>query len=280
MKRLLMLLLVLGVVTLAAERRSPRLSKTRQAPTDLEISGLAETSGRPVFISHAELMKLDAISLTVKQDAELKRDAQYVGLPFATLLKSLPVRKGADTVFAYAHDAYMGYFTPDYIERHQPFLALMLDGKPPEQWPPSGYNTPLGPYMVSHPDFKPADSVVGQPESPQIPFGVVRLQFATAAATVDRLKVNAALTNDVMAAGQKLALRNCLACHHHDDFGGTKAQRPWIILATWAKADAGYFRRYVRNPQGVNPASKMPGFKDWSDETIEAVRSYFAAFTP
>lgn len=277
---LLLLLLALGVVAIAAEKRSVKLMAKRKAPTDLEVSGLAAKADRPMFVAHAELMQLGTISLTVTNDAELKRDAQYVGLPVDTLLKMLPVAKDADTVFAYAHDAYMGYFTPDYIRRHHPFFALMLDGKPPEQWPRGEYNLPLGPYMVSHPDFKPSDSVLGLPEGPMIPFGVVRVQFARASQTIDRLKVKAATTNDVVSAGQKLALRQCLACHHHDNFGGTKAQRPWLILATWAKADANYFRRYVRNPKAVNPAANMPGFKDWPDETIEAVRRYFAEFTP
>jgi cytochrome c553 len=60
--------------------------------------------------------------------------------------------------------------------------------------------------------------------------------------------------------------------------GGTKAGRPWQVLAAWAAASPDYFTAYVRNPRSKNPQAQMPGMSGYDDKTISALEAYFRTF--
>ncbi len=231
-------------------------------------------------VGYPALLAKAAPPVKVELDPELGRAAEFRGVALAELPRLLGAGPDADLIILRAADNYFSCFPKDYVVGHQPFLAVEIDGAPPSRWPKTSYGAALGPYLVSHPKFVGAELLPGLKESPRFPYAVVSLEFARAAETLDRLKVAGAATNHTLRIGETLALSACISCHHAGDFGGTLAQRPWVILSTWAKADPGYFRRYVRDPKSVNPAAKMGGFKDWPDEAIEAVRGYFAANSP
>lgn len=230
-------------------------------------------------VAYADLLQRAKMTVRAEKDLELGRAAEFQGVPLSELPRVLGAAPDADVMLMRAADNYFSFFTRDYIERHSPFLAVRIDGLPPSQWPKTSYGAALGPYLVAHEKFDGAELLVGLKEPAKFPYAVVSVEFARAADTVDRLKVSGAATNASLRVGQTLALTACISCHHAGDFGGTLAQRPWMILSTWAKADPSYFRRYVRDPKSVNPNSKMGGFKDWPDEAIESVRRYFAAYT-
>jgi hypothetical protein len=56
------------------------------------------------------------------------------------------------------------------------------------------------------------------------------------------------------------------------------ASVPWPVLAAMAKGSPDLFANYVRNPQAVNPNSKMEGSPGYDDPTIAALRAYFTTF--
>ena len=60
--------------------------------------------------------------------------------------------------------------------------------------------------------------------------------------------------------------------------GGTKAGRPWLVLAAWAAAAPEYFSAYVRDPKSKNANAEMPGNPNYDDATINALISYFRTF--
>jgi mono/diheme cytochrome c family protein len=135
----------------------------------------------------------------------------------------------------------------------------------------------MAPFYLSYADFRPAEEILGLPEGPLLPYAVTRLHFASAA-ELDAL-LPAGLTG-AAAQGARLARRDCLSCHFHHGVGGQLSGRPWALIATWAKIDPNYVRKYVRNPKGVQPESKMPGFPHYGDEAVEALVAYFKAFQP
>lgn len=248
--------------------------------TPLRVFGLLAGGKTNAVVDYPTLLAKASLTANVEHDPELARAAEFRGIPLADLAGHLGAAPAADLILMRAADNYFSFFTADYVARHQPFLAVQVDGAVPSRWPKTSYGAALGPYLVAHPKFEGAELLPGLRESARIPYAVVSVEFARASATLDRLKVGGVATNQSLRVGQSLALSACISCHHAGNFGGTLAQRPWVILATWAKTDPGYFRRYVRNPKSVNPAAKMGGFKDWPDEAIEAVRGYFAAYSP
>jgi mono/diheme cytochrome c family protein len=246
----------------------------------LRVFGKLAGRTNNVVVGYPALLAKAAPPVKVELDPELGRAAEFRGVALAELPRLLGAGPDSDLIILRAADNYFSCFPKDYVDRHQPFLAVEIDGAPPSRWPKTSYGAALGPYLVSHPKFVGAELLPGLKESPRFPYAVVSLEFARAAETLDRLKVAGAATNHSLRIGETLALSACISCHHAGDFGGTLAQRPWVILSTWAKADPGYFRRYVRDTKAVNPAAKMGGFKDWPAEAIEAVRGYFAAYSP
>lgn len=256
------------------------LPRARAEEMSLRVFGKLAGGTSNFVVGYPALLAKAAPLVKVEFDPELGRAAEFRGVPLAEIPRLLGAGSDADMIILRAADNYFSCFPKDYVVRHQPFLAVEIDGAPPSRWPKTSYGAALGPYLVSHPKFVGAELLPGLKESPRFPYAVVSLEFARAAETLDRLKVAGAATNQSLRIGETLAFSACISCHHAGDFGGTLAQRPWVILSTWAKADPGYFRRYVRDPKSVNPAAKMGGFKDWPDEAIEAVRGYFAAYSP
>jgi len=73
---------------------------------------------------------------------------------------------------------------------------------------------------------------------------------------------------ELSEAGRKLVSANgglsCTQCHSVGDFGATAVfEAPGLNLAySNRRIEPSYFRRWLRNPQSVDPETKMPGYFD------------------
>jgi mono/diheme cytochrome c family protein len=76
--------------------------------------------------------------------------------------------------------------------------------------------------------------------------------------------------------GYKIAQQNCYRCHNMGAEGGQMASIPWPVIGGLAKGD--FFAKYVRNPQALNPRSRMAASPEYDDQTIAALQAYFATF--
>ncbi|HLX68748.1 MAG TPA: hypothetical protein VKV04_03885, partial [Verrucomicrobiae bacterium] len=95
------------------------------------------------------------------------------------LISRFAQKPDAEMVTAVCDDLYETHYPRDYISAHHPLLVLEIDGQPPFGWPKSsdGSGSSMGPYLISHPHFTPAFKVLSHEDEPQIPWGVVRLEF-------------------------------------------------------------------------------------------------------
>jgi len=135
---------------------------------------------------------------------------------------------------------------------HQPILALKINELPPANWPTNAevHGAAMGPFLISHAKFTPRFKILAHEDEPQIPWGVVRLEFRKEAAVLEAIAPRGAHANEASVKnGYMIARQNCFRCHDNKGEGGTKAGRPWQVLAAWAEAPPARFAAYVRNNQ-------------------------------
>jgi hypothetical protein len=264
MKPVIAALLVAGTMLFAVP------THPRQAPTDLEV-------GTGHFISYQDLLRLPQVSFTTSGDDNFHLPARVSGVPLEELRRSLDPK--ADMVVALCADGYRSHYSAAYLQAHHPVLVLTVNGKPQDGWPKTHTGSELGPYVISNPDFAPSFQVLSHSDEAQIPFRVVGLEFR------DEHEVLAAIAphGDYAAGspvmdGYRIAQQNCFRCHNMGAEGGHMASVPWPILGAVAKTSPEFFARYVRNPQAVNPQSKMAASPEYDDRTIAALEAYFSTF--
>ena len=80
-------------------------------------------------------------------------------------------------------------------------------------------------------------------------------------------------------AGREQWIHSCTSCHHGPgtSFGGTKADRPFEVLAAHAGYNAAYFKKYVRAPTSVMPGAKMQAHPDYTDEQLAEIIAFIVA---
>lgn len=255
----------------------------RAAATDLEIGGdLASLpAGSTRYLSREDLLRLPQVTFTVANDPNFTKPTEVSGVLLETLVHEISGSPDADLAIAISSDQYRGHYPRAYLREHHPLLVLKVNGQPPDGWPKDseGHGLDMGPYMISHQDFKPAFRVLAHEDEPQIPWGVVRIEFR------DEKKVLSAIApqgsgESVARAqdGYRIAQQNCFRCHNMNDEGGRKAHRPWLVLAAWAESSPDYFAAYVRNPQAQNPRAQMTGNPGYDDATLQALIAYFRTF--
>ena len=246
------------------------LMPTRQAPTDLEV-------GAGQFISYQQLLRLPQVSFTTSADDNFPVPAQVSGVSFEELLRLLDPKE--DMVVAICADGYRSNYPAGYIQAHHPVLVLSVNGKAQDGWPKTHDGGEMGPYVISNPAFTPSFKVLSHSDEAQIPFQVVRLEFR------NEREVFAGITphGDFAAGspvmdGYRIAQQNCFRCHNQGAEGGQMAHIPWPLLGALAKSSPDFFARYVRDPQSVNPHSKMAASPQYDDQTIAALQAYFSTF--
>jgi len=264
---------------------SIKMEARRQSPLDLEIGG--DLPGLPTgsvrYIAREELMKLPQVSNAVDDDANFAGKAEISGVLLTELMKALAVPQAGTMAVAICVDQYHAHFPEEYVRAHQPILALKINGLLPANWPTNAevHGAAMGPFLISHAKFTPSFKVLAHEDEPQIPWGVLRLEFRKETAALAAIAPRGPHANETgVKDGYVIAQQNCFRCHDNKGEGGTKSGRPWPVLAAWAEASPARFAAYVRNPQAVNAKSQMAPSPQYDDATMQALIGYFKTFLP
>ncbi len=268
------------------------LSLARKSASDLEVGG--ELAGLPRgatrYVTLASLLTLPQVTYTGTDDTNFAGAAVGVtnvsgtkisGVPLAELARALAAAPDSDMVVAICDDKYRANYPRDYVKAHQPLLVLRVNGRLVPGWPKDRetHRFSMGPYMISHPKFTPAFTVLSHTDEAQIPWGVVRIEFRDERAVFGAIAPRGPRAQDAgVQAGYRIAEQNCFRCHNMGGEGGEKSGRPWLVLAAWAAASPEYFSAYVRDPKKKNRHAEMPANRGYDDVTLRAIREYFATF--
>jgi mono/diheme cytochrome c family protein len=260
------------------------LHTSRSDPLDLEVGGelAGVEKGGTRYLSRQDLLALPQMKFTVSDDSNFAAPVEVRGVALEQLAKHLGKSPQSELVVAICDDLYRANYPRAYVTAHHPVLVLEINGQPPDGWPKDHetHGFSMGPYMITHPHFIPGFKILSHVDEPQIPWGVVRLEFREEErvfAVIAPRGADAA-AQDVQA-GYKIAQQNCFRCHNMGGDGGQKAGHPWLVLSASATTDSDYFRAYVHNPQSKNPSAQMPAFPQYDQATLNALQAYFRTFT-
>jgi mono/diheme cytochrome c family protein len=259
------------------------LHAERSAPGDLEIGG--ELAGLPAgavrYVRYGDLLTLPQERYTISDDSNFKGRAEISGVALATLAGLFGQASHSDLIVAICYDKYRSNYPSDYLVAHHPILVLKINGQLRDKWPLSEYGGPLGPYLVSHPTFKPSFTVLSHKDEAQIPFGVTRLDFRTESVVFSTIRPEGKWAKDSPVwQGYEIARQDCFRCHGLYGEGGERASRSWLVLSAWAATDSTRFQQYIHNPQSIQACAKMPAHGDYDEATLAALTAYFTTFTP
>jgi mono/diheme cytochrome c family protein len=259
------------------------LNRVRSAPSDLEVAG--DLAGLPAgttwYVPLDSLLAWPLVTYTVSDDTNFIGATKVSGVPLEELARALGATPKADMVVAICDDKYRANYPREYVAAHHPLLVLKVNGEPPARWPndPETHHNSMGPYMISHPKFTPRFKILGHTDEPQIPWGVVRVEFRNEKTVFGAIAPRGAHFSDLAVQdGYRIAQQNCFRCHNAGREGGEKAGRPWLLLAAWASAAPDSFAEYVRDPKKVNAHTEMPGNAAYDEATVRALRAYFVTF--
>jgi hypothetical protein len=278
------LLALLAAATLALPAcADPRgiLHMQRTSPGDLEVGGeLASLPpGSTRFVHYEDLLALPQENYTVSDDSNFPPNTAIGGVELTTLARLFGQSPESTLIVAICYDRYRANYPLDYRAAHRPLLVLRINGHLRDRWPRSPNGGPMGPYLITHPFFKPAFKVLSHQDEPQIPFGVTRLEFRRESVVFGAIRP-AGNWRDGSPIGQGyiIARQDCFRCHNMGTEGGQKAGRSWLQLAAVAYADPRRFQQIIRNPAAVTPGAKMPAEPGYDDATVEALTEYFRTF--
>jgi mono/diheme cytochrome c family protein len=259
-----------------------RAHAERLLATDLAIGG--DLAGLPPgstrYLSREDLLSLPQVMYTVTDDANFAGPTEITGILLEELSRALAAEPVADLVVAVCADQYHAHYSREYLAEHHPLLVLKVNGRPPDRWPKyaEGHGQDMGPYMISHQTFTPSFKVLGYPDEPQIPWGVIAVEFRNEKKFLGAIAPRRDASDANVQAGYQIAQQNCLRCHNMGNVGGQKARHPWLVLSAWATASPEHFAAYVRNPRSPNPAAAMPANPNYDDVTLQALIAYFRTF--
>jgi mono/diheme cytochrome c family protein len=260
-----------------------RLHAQRSSPLDLEVSGeklREEGSAAPThYLTRDDLLTLPQVTYTVADDANFIGPTEISGVLLEDLARALA--PDSDLIVALCSDDYHANYPHSYIAAHHPLLVLKINGRPPAGWPKDSdtHRYGMGPYLISHAKFSPAFKIFSHSDYPQVPWGVVRLEFRNEKTVFAAIAPSGPQAPDAaVQAGYRIAQQNCFRCHNSGPEGGMKSGHPWLVLSAWAAASPQYFTDYVRHPQSRNPNAQMPGNPSYDDATIAALIAYFKSF--
>ena len=284
MRRLLVFWLALVAVGNLRAAGVGILHERRSSASDLEVGG--ELKGLPAgstrYVRYEDLLRLPQERYTVSDDSNLKGKAEIQGVALETLARLLGGASGSSAdylmVVAICSDEYRTNYPRAYVAAHHPLLVLRINGEGPEKWPASEYGGPLGPYLISHPFFKPAFKVLSHEDEAQVPFSVTRIEFRREARVFGAIAPRGSAVPDMVGQGYAIARQDCFRCHNMGVEGGTMAGESWIELGRMAEEDGRRFRQAIRDPASVKAGAKMPAHADYDDATLDALTAYFRTF--
>jgi len=261
------------------------LQDHRSAPGDLEIGG--ELAGLPHgttrYIRYQDLLNLPQEKYTISDDTnfhgKFHGKTQIEGVPLEALARLLGDAPNDAMIVAICYDHYRSNYPRDYLAAHRPLLVLRINGQARDHWPPSEYGDSMQPYLISHPTFRPAFTILSHEDEPQIPYGVTRLEIRRESVVFGAICPHGEWpANSPVEQGYAIARQDCFRCHNMGAEGGTLAGRSWLKLAAIANHDPARFHQIIHDPVSVTPGAKMPAHKDYDDATLNALTAYFKTF--
>ncbi len=261
------------------------LHQKRASAGDLEVGG--ELKGLPAgatrYIRYTDLLRLPQEKYTVSDDTNFAGKTEIAGVSLESLERLLGGTPDDAMVVAICYDKYRTNYPHEYVAAHRPLLVLRINGMLRDRWPQSENGGPMGPYLISHPFFKPAFKVLSHEDEPQIPYGVTRIEVRRESVVFGAIRPNREGGGDWAAdsaveQGYAIARQDCFRCHNMGAQGGTMAGVSWIRLGKMADADGARFRQTIRNPASVTPGAKMPAHAAYDDATLDALTAYFRTF--
>ncbi|HXC86315.1 MAG TPA: cytochrome c [Candidatus Cybelea sp.] len=267
----------------AQPRSRQVLREKRSSGLDLEVRG--DLAGLPAgsvrYIAREDLKALPQVTYTVTDDRNFVGAVEVRGVALEVLAREFAGSGEKALIVAVSGDLYRAHYPQGYVQAHRPVLVMEIDGEGPASWPKSkeGSGSAMGPYLISHPHFTPSFKVLGNEEEPQIPWGVVRLEFRSEEAIFGEIAPPAVNAGEAeVHAGYRIARQNCLRCHGPASYGRLKGQIAWSGIAFFADSSPRGFAAYVRNPRSVAQSAEMPGNPAYDDATVEALIAYFRTF--
>jgi mono/diheme cytochrome c family protein len=276
---------ITALFILASSAQSfPVLREKRQLPSDLEVSGAL--AGIPPestrYISRDELLALPQTNFTVADDTNFAGATKIRGVKLEDLAGALGVSLRTEMAVAICEDGYRANYPHDYLAAHHPVLVLEVNGKPPAGWPKDSaeHKYDMGPYMISNPKFTPAFNVLSHADAPQIPWGVVHIEFRDEKLVYEAIAPRGPRAQDRdVQNGLRIAEQNCFRCHNAGREGGQKSGLSWRLLGTMAAKSPHDFAAYIHDPRAENPSAQMPGNPQYDDATLAALTAYFRTFS-
>jgi cytochrome c2 len=265
----------------AAQARALDLHTQRGSPYDLALTGrlAGVPSGEARYARWGDLRALPTTKLPLA--GEFVEGPQVLTVVFLDdLWKALPVGPGADTFLATCGDGYAAVFTFAFISKYRPFLVLEIDGKGPEDWPPPGLTFNPGPFVITvSADLVPAAAAYRDIEHKK-PWGVTTLEVANyaeryAAAFSGKWADLSPQAGD----GREIWINSCASCHPGPAgiFGGTKAGRPFQVIAAYAGYDRPFFMKYVRDPKSLVRSAKMEPHPKYTDNDLSNLIAFITS---
>jgi len=273
--------LIAAVLSGAAALALP-LTATRQGATDLAFSGQFEAvpKAEKRFVSHAALEALPAVTTMRERPMPPMKEAELTVLPLEALLAELPLAPGADGIALRCADQWVSFYTLDFIRKYKPYVLLRHDGKRPEEgWPLLMGREPLTPYFLNVPAAVAKVLTGGGEYGNFDPTQVVELEAVNTAEFFAPYYAGAlAKLEGPAAAGRKIFLRQCFACHQGPGgVGGNVSQRPLAVLRIHATLNADYFRAFVKNPKKFMPETMMPKHENFTPEMFDQLIAFLGA---
>ncbi|MGB9068752.1 MAG: hypothetical protein WCC21_09280 [Candidatus Acidiferrales bacterium] len=259
----------------AVDTLRSKLHAARTLPSDLEVSGdlAGVPRGETRYVRQEDLLAASHPMTISPDDGNFKDTTKVRAIFLEDLARELGI-PSTDMLIADCKDKYQAHYTRQYVAQYHPALITELNGAPLRASQDDDY----GPYMIAHVNFKMAAESRALDEEPQIPWGVVRLQFRDEDATLSSIKPR--IANLDKAVGYEVAEENCLRCHNAGDVGGLKSGVNWTVLGALAANSPDFFATYVRDPKSKNRNTRMAASPEYDDPTMAALIAYFRTFAP
>jgi mono/diheme cytochrome c family protein len=261
---------------------SRKLRAQRSSPVDLEMRGdlPGVPRGESRFLTRDDLLAASHPMAYRAEDGGFFIRTQIVGIPLDDLARALGVPT-SDTVIAICEDKYRGHYPRAYLTAHLAVLVLEIHGVSLAENSKDPTVRDMGPYSIVHLNFEPAFKVLAHEDEPQIPWGVVRLEFRDEKTVFGAIAPRGPHASDsAVQDGFKIAQQNCFRCHNNGGEGGLKSGVTWAVLGAMAVNSPDFFTEYVRDPKKKNPQTQMAASPNYDDATMRALIAYFRTFAP
>jgi mono/diheme cytochrome c family protein len=256
--------------------------ETRVSPSDLELAGdvAGVPRGEMRDLTREDLLAASQAMTISPDDGNFKATTKVRAVGLEELARALGV-PATDMVIAVCKDKYRGHYTRSYIATHHPLLVIELNDTALSDLPTESGAYDAGPYLIAHASFPRTSKDPAENDEPQIPWGVIRLEFRDEKTVFGAIAPRGPHANDAnVLAGNRIAQQNCFRCHNSGGEGGRKSGVSWTALGALAAGSPEFLTEYVRDPASKNPRTQMAASPEYDDATMHALIEYFSTFAP